>query len=62
MNFLECGIAAVAAGFSGCAAFSAMQAARSSNLNAQAANRTAELAAAGFVDGNGPAGRTGAWA
>ncbi|MGX1268128.1 hypothetical protein RKD18_001322 [Streptomyces phaeoluteigriseus] len=44
VEIIEGSIAAIAAGFSGWAAYSAMQAARSSDRNATTANRTAELA------------------
>ncbi|WP_420080387.1 hypothetical protein ACN6AT_20265 [Streptomyces sp. JL4002] len=44
MDIVEGGIAAVAAAFSGWAAYSAMKAARSADRNSQTANRTAELA------------------
>ncbi|THA28232.1 hypothetical protein [Streptomyces sp. A1547] len=44
MDIVESSIAAVAAAFSGWAAYSAMQAAKSADRNSQAANRTAELA------------------
>lgn len=44
MDFVESIIAAIAAAFSGWAAWSSMQAARTSDRNAQTANRTAELA------------------
>ncbi|MCX5016647.1 hypothetical protein OG765_37635 [Streptomyces sp. NBC_00555] len=44
MDIVESSIAAVAAVFSGWAAYSAMQAARAADRNSQAANRTAELA------------------
>ncbi|MFG2974494.1 hypothetical protein ACGFYY_16065 [Streptomyces sp. NPDC048331] len=44
MDIIEGGIAAVAAGFSGWAAFAAMKAAKSADRNSQTANRTADLA------------------
>ncbi|MGV9509408.1 hypothetical protein ACWDQZ_27790 [Streptomyces tendae] len=44
MDIVEGSIAAIAAAFSGWAAFGAMRAAKASDRNAQTANRTAELA------------------